>query len=122
VQVLFWDLTHPTGGKISDQDFFFREQTAHDKGAVAIKLKNLSPGDYQLTVCRIGYHANDPYTRYLELGRPTNLSREMVAELKNLSNGRPVLDSRVTVFADGTFEKSLPLRENDVWLLSLKRI
>jgi hypothetical protein len=32
------------------------------------------------------------------------------------------LDSRVTVFADGTFEKSLPLRENDVWLLSLKRI
>ena len=49
------------------------------------------------------------------------MSREAVAEFKKLSNGNPVSEATVTVKADGLFETTLPLRENDVFLLSLVR-
>jgi len=71
-------------------------------------------------VSRIGFHANDPYSRYLELDRPADLSRAAVAELKSLSNGKPMSESRIMVTATGTFETTLPLHENDVYLVSLK--
>jgi len=121
VQVLFWDPTNPTGGKMSDQDYFFHEQIPPAKGEVAIKLENLKPGNYRLAVSRIGYHFNDPYSRYLELGRPADLSRAAVAELNRLSSGEPVSESRVKVSARGSFETTVPLRQNDVYLLSLRR-
>ena len=120
-QVLLWDLTHPTGGKVSNQDFFFHPHPARDKGSVAVQLKDLPPGQYRLTGRQIGYGVNDPYSRYLELGQPSDLSRAVVAELKKLSDGRPVSETTVTVKADGLFETTLPLRENDVFLLSLVR-
>jgi xylan 1,4-beta-xylosidase len=119
LQILLWDITHPTDGKISNQDFFFHPHPALEKGNVTVKVEHLSPGKYDLVIRRIGYQWNDPYSRYLELGGPTELNRETVAELKELSNGNPVSKVVVTVKADGLFETILPLRENDVFLLSL---
>ncbi len=121
VQILLWDLTHPTQGKTSDQDFFFHEHPSRDKGTVTLKLKNLAPGGYRLTVCQIGYQQNDPYSRYLELGSPTDLSRERLAELKRLSSGKPVSDIVTVIPTDGQFDTSLPLKEDDVVLISLTR-
>ena len=118
-QVLLWDNTHPTGGKVSNQDFFFHPHPARARGNVTVQLQHLTPGTYGLTVHQIGYGVNDPYSRYLELGRPADLSREAVAELKILSAGKPVSKMTVIVKADGLFETTLPLRENDVFLLSL---
>jgi len=106
---------------VSNQDFFFHSHPARDKGSMAVQLKDLPPGQYSLTVRQIGYGVNDPYSRYLELGQPSDLSRATVAELKKLSAGRPVSETTVTVKADGLFETTLPLRENDVFLLSLIR-
>lgn len=120
VQILLWDLTAPTqGGKISDQNYFFHPHPAKAKQKVTIRLSDVSPGDYHLTVYRIGYHFNDPYSRYMELGSPSDLSPAKATELKNISNGKPCLETSVTVNADGNFETSLPLRENDVYFLSL---
>lgn len=119
VQALLWDLTHPTGGKVSNQEIFFRLQPACEKGSVRLNLKNLSSGKYRLAVYQIGYKQNDSYSRYLEMGSPTDLSRESVAELKRLAEGKPVSESVVTVEANGTFSTTLPLRENDVYFLSL---
>jgi xylan 1,4-beta-xylosidase len=120
-QVLLWDLTHPTDGKVSNQDFFFRPHPAGEKGNVTVRLKHLTPGNYRLKVYRIGNGQNDPYSRYLELGSPTDLSREAVMELKNLSAGKPVSEATVTVGADGRFETILALQENEVCFLSLDR-
>ena len=83
VQVLLWDLTAPTqGDKISDQDYFFHPHPAKAKQNVSIRLSGIWPGNYRLTVYRIGYDFNDPYSRYLELGSPADLSPAMAAELK----------------------------------------
>jgi xylan 1,4-beta-xylosidase len=121
VQVLLWDPANPTDGKMSDQDYFFHEQIPPARGKVVIKLENLKPGNYRLAVSRIGFHFNDPYSRYLELGRPTDLSRAAVAELNKLSSGQPVSESQVKVSARGCFETTVPLCQNDVYLLLLRR-
>lgn len=120
VQVLLWDLTAPTeGGKISDQDYFFHLHPSKPKQSVMVRLRDLFPGKYHLSIYRIGYHYNDPYSKYLEMGSPTDLSPEAAAELKNLSAGKPCSESTITVNAGGRFETSLPLRENDVYFISL---
>jgi xylan 1,4-beta-xylosidase len=121
VQVLLWDITHPTDGKISNQDYFFHPPPPREKGDVVVKLKNVAPGNYHLVIYQIGYGHNDPYSRYLDMGQPTDLSRETVAGLKKLSDGKPVSETTVAVNANGSFETMLPLRENDVFFLSLVR-
>ncbi len=118
-QILLWDITHPTGGKTSDQEFFFQPHPAREKGSVAVSLKNLTPGDYNLKTYRIGYEQNDPYSRYLEMDSPSDLSREAVVELKNLSTGKPVSETTVTIGTDGTFKTTVPIREDDVYFLAL---
>ena len=92
---------------------------AREKGSVTVQLKNLSPGDYRLAVYQIGSGRNDPYSRYLEMGQPSDLNREAIAGLKKLSGGIPVSKTAVTIKADGLLEATLPLRENDVYFLSL---
>jgi xylan 1,4-beta-xylosidase len=118
IQVLFWNLTPPTdGGKISNQDYFFKPHPAVSGTPVAIKLSHLKSGKYRQQVFRIGYQENDPYSRYLEMGAPFDLSREAVSQLKAISSGKPVSESVVQV--KGSFECSLPLATNEVCLVTL---
>jgi xylan 1,4-beta-xylosidase len=121
VQVLLWDITHPTGGTVSDQEFFFHKHPSADRGSVKVSLKNLKPGDYQLVIRKTGYGYNDPYSRYIEMGQPCDLSIDAVAGLKALSSDKPILEHPVVVPPDGCFETTLSLHENDVYFLSLER-
>lgn len=118
-QILLWDLTHPTDGKVSNQDFFFRSHPAREKGKVTVQLKDLSEGKYRLSIYQIGYNHNDPYSYYLKQGSAADLSREEVAKLKGLSDGKPLSEKTINVKAEGDFKMSLPLREDDVYLLLL---
>lgn len=52
---------------------------------------------YKLKIYRIGYNHNDPYSRYLEMGRPVDLKREEVADLKALSSGKPESESEIVI-------------------------
>jgi xylan 1,4-beta-xylosidase len=120
-QVLFWDLTHPIQGRvkgpISDQEFFTKPLIAKEKAPAKIELSNVPAGRYKLTTYRIAYQHNDPYSRYLEMGRPMDLSREDVAALNTLSSGKPESESEVTV--TGEFSTTLPMLENSVYLVTL---
>ncbi len=90
------------------------------KGMPVVRLKNLSPGSYRLATYQIAFGQNDPYSRYLEMGSPSDLSREAVAELKNLSAGKPISRNDCDrEFCRHNFETTLPLREDDVYFLSL---
>lgn len=120
-QVLFWDLTHPIQGRvqgpISDQAFFTKPLVANEKGNATVKLTNIPAGKYKLSVYRIAYQHNDPYSRYLEMGRPMDLSREDVAKLNALSTGKP--ESVTEIRVKGEFTTTLPMLENSVYFLSL---
>ena len=118
VQVLFWDLTHPTdGGKISDQDFFFKTVPASGKGQASVILHNLPAGEYNVKVFMIGYQQNDPYTLWLNAGAPADLTREDVEELKKNSAMEPVFQSDLDI--EDMITMTMPIQTNSVYFITL---
>ncbi|MFL6336576.1 MAG: GH39 family glycosyl hydrolase [Pyrinomonadaceae bacterium] len=118
-QVLFWNYTPPRTEE-SDQVYFKRDLPSKELGGVRVSLAGMRPGRYTLRVYRVGYGVNDVYTDYFKLGSPKTLSREQVRALAERNDGRPFTTARVEVKAAGTFSRDLPLRENDLYLLTLQ--
>ncbi|KQN79031.1 glycoside hydrolase [Duganella sp. Leaf61] len=120
-QVLLWDYTYTLPEKINNQQYFVQDLPARDKGKVAVNVGGLKPGAYTLTVSQVGYQRNDAYTGYIKMGSPKQLTRPQVTTLKAMATGKPSEQKTVRVGADGRFSTSLPLRENDVYLLDLQQ-
>jgi len=119
VQILLWDLTHPTGGTIANQVYFRQPHPAADKGSITIQLTGVPPGKYDLQRWQVGYHHNDPYTAYLEMSAPGQLTRAQEKTLREASRGGPEATEPVEIRPPGEFTTVLPLHENDVMLLKL---
>ena len=121
VQILFWDLTHPTdGGKISNQQFFFKTVPAVDKGEASVILHHLPAGEYNVKVFMIGYQQNDPYTLWLNAGAPADLSRDDIEELKKSSAMEPVFQSDLN--AEDMVTLTMPIQANSVYFITLTPI
>lgn len=122
VQLLVWDFTntHP-GDSVLNQTYYLRDLPAKDHGQMTIEMNSVPAGDYQMEIYQVGYRVNDCYTSYLDWGRPNQLSKKQVDELNARSTGRPLKTETVTIGTDGHFNASIPLRENDVFLLKLNR-
>ena len=121
VQVLFWDyspLAPPEGQ--DDQTFYKKEQPAAAADPVALRLTHVPRGRYRLDVCRTGYELNDAYTAYLHLGAPSQLTRRQVAELQAKASGAPT-ETRALQVQNGNFEQTFPMRQNDVYFVTLTR-
>ena len=119
VQVLLWDYTHTLPDGVNNQQFFIKDLPPKSKGEVQVKLHGLKKGTYTLTMSQVGYKRNDAYTAFIGMGSPKQLTRPQVATLKSLATGKPSEQRQVRVQADGSFNISLPMRENDVVLLKL---
>jgi xylan 1,4-beta-xylosidase len=120
VQVLFWNYAAPKTTE-SDQVYFKRDLPAREVGSARIELKGLPPGRYELKLYHVGYRVNDVYGDYLEMGSPATLTREQVRRLAEKNDGRPTSAARVQIVAGRAFTRDIPLRENDVYLLTLSR-
>jgi len=121
VQVLFWDLTHPTeGGKISNQDFFFKTVPASGKGEASVVLHHLPAGEYDIRIFMIGFQQNDPYTLWLNAGAPNDLTRDDVEELKKNSAMEPVFQSSLNV--EDMITLTMPIQANSVYFITLTPI
>ena len=118
-QVLLWDYTHTLPDKINNQQYFIKDLPPKAKGSVKVAMRGLKPGAYTMTVSQVGYKQNDAFTAYIGMGSPKQLTRPQVATLKATATGKPARQQAVTVGRDGAFSTTLPLRENDVYLLQL---
>jgi xylan 1,4-beta-xylosidase len=85
-----------------------------------LNLSHLTAGSYQVRVHRTGHKTNDAYTAYLEMGAPKDLSTEQLKTLQDLTTDKPELSSVVQVHADGKLEWKLPMRSNDIVLVTLE--
>jgi xylan 1,4-beta-xylosidase len=121
IQVLFWDftITHP-GDSVNNQQYYIRDLPSRDKGTVAIQLNHVPDGKYLLKTYKTGYKTNDPYTAYVAMGRPGQLTKQQEASLKEISNGKPISVETITI-TKGAFDRKIPLHENDVILLTLNK-
>jgi xylan 1,4-beta-xylosidase len=120
VQALFWDFTNPIPDQVNNQQFFVTDVKPKAKGKARLRIVGLSPGSYRISVRRVGYRINDPFAAYLDLGRPSQLTRQQVAEIKKNNLGVPVTVDTARVGKDGELTREYPMRENDVYLITVE--
>jgi xylan 1,4-beta-xylosidase len=121
VQVLFWNYTpvsSPAGE--TDQIFFSKEIFAKPIGKTTLKIAGLASGTFVLNVYRTGYRQNDPYSAYLSMGSPQQLTREQTVALQATASGKPI-ETREVVSQHGTFEYLSDLHDNDTVLVTLTK-
>ncbi len=123
IQVLAWDFTntHP-GDTVNNQVYYIRDLPSKPKGKLKINLSKIPKGIYSLEVYKVGYRCNDAYTTYFDMGRPAQLSKVQVDQIKKQNDGSPISVEIIKVKQDQSFTKELDLRENDVYLLNFVKL
>jgi xylan 1,4-beta-xylosidase len=122
IQVLAWDFTYTLPDSVNNQQYYIRDLASKAKGKLKINIAGVPEGNYMLEVYKVGYRSNDAYTSYVDLGRPRQLSKQQVEQIKKQNNGVPVFAEIVKVKAGSAFYKELDIRENDVFFLNLIKL
>ena len=123
IQALAWDFTntHP-GDSVHNQQYYIRDLPSKPKGKLKISIANVPAGTYALEVYKVGYRSNDAYSTYLSMGKPAQLSKQQVEQIKSQNNGSPVSKEIINVTEGAPFSRELEIRENDVYFLNLIRL
>ena len=119
VQALIWNYTY-LPQDAPDTIFYKRDLPAKPLGPVKLILKNLPSGNYTLQIYAIGYDRNDVYDDFLRMGSPANPTREQIKTLADKSSGAPMTTENVEIKPGEPFQHTLEMRENDVYLVTLK--
>jgi xylan 1,4-beta-xylosidase len=120
IAAVVWDFEQPEQ-KVSNRPFYTRVQPSHDAAPVLLHLTHLDPKvRYHLLIHRTGFHANDAYTAYLEMGSPKELTTAEVAHLNELTRDLPEKDEVVRAGKDGALDVQLPMHSNDIVLVTLE--
>ncbi|MGA8086694.1 MAG: beta-xylosidase [Terracidiphilus sp.] len=121
LEALIWDFEQPQQ-TVSNRPFFTKVQPAHAATPVHLRVTHLAPDTaYRLEVYRTGFHANDAYSAYLEMGAPKDLSDAQIARLNELTRDLPEKDQTVRSGKEGIVEVDLAMNSNDIVLVRLKR-
>ena len=122
VQLLLWDFTntHP-GDSVINQEYYKRELPSKPKGNVTIHCNHLAPGNYEMKVYQTGYGVNDPYTTYVHMGSSDQLTRDQVKEIKQKNNGNAIISKNIRISGAQPNKFTLPLRENDVYFITITK-
>jgi len=121
VTAVIWDLEQPDQ-KVSNRSFYTKPIPASAAAPVQLRVTHLVPNAaYRLEVHRVGYHANDAYSAYIEMGSPKELTAAQIAHLNELTRDLPETDKVVRSGPTGTVEFTVPMNSNDVVLVKLKR-
>jgi len=123
IQVLAWDFTntHP-GDSVNNQVYYVRDLPSKSKGKLKINIDNVPQGTYALEVYKVGYRSNDAFSTYLSLGKPSQLTKIQVEQIKKQNDGSPVSKEIITIKAGSPFSRELDLRENDVYFVNLIKL
>jgi xylan 1,4-beta-xylosidase len=118
---VIWDFETPDQ-KVSNRSFYTKVIPSHPAVPVQLQMTHLVPNAaYRLDVYRTGFHANDAYTAYLEMGSPKELTAGQVAHLNELTRDLPETGKAMRSGSDGTIEFSIPMNSNDIVLVKLAR-
>lgn len=122
IQALVWDYTYTLPDSTNNQEYFIRDLFSKSKGKLSMNIANVSPGNYALEVYKVGYRNNDAYATYLSMGKPQQLTKQQVEQIKKQNDGSPFLKEIITVKNGIPFSKELDLSENDVFFLNLIKL
>jgi xylan 1,4-beta-xylosidase len=122
VQALIWDFTYTLPDSVNNQTYYVKDLPAKLKPKVKLNISNIQDGMYALEAYKVGYRNNDAHTTYISMGRPAQLSKQQVEQIKKQNDGSPFLKETVEVKAGKIFSHDLEIRENDVVLVTLTRL
>ncbi len=122
IQALVWDFTYTLPDSTNNQQYYIRDLPAKSKGKLKVNIENVPAGNYALEVYKVGYRSNDAYTTYLDMGKPQQLSKQQVGEIKKQNDGSPFLKEIIAVKDGAPFSKELDIRENDIFFLNLVKL
>jgi xylan 1,4-beta-xylosidase len=78
-------------------------------------------GKYVLEIHRTGYEANDAYSAYIDMGMPKDLTPAQLRALLDRVADKPESTQTVVVSENGALNRVIPMRENDVVYVALKK-
>jgi len=84
-----------------------------------LSFRHLTAGTYRLQVKSTGFHANDAYSAYIEMGAPASLSGSQLARLRELTRDVPETERSIKVGPAGEYSLEVPMRSNDIVLVTL---
>lgn len=122
LQLLMWDFTYTLPDSVNNQQYYIRDLPAKDKATVKINISGVPEGNYQMEIYKIGYQVNDAYSTYLSIGKPNQITKQQVEQIKEKNNGAPVSSEAIKITNKGIFSHELKIRENEVVLVSLKHL
>ena len=122
IQILFWNVKLPFSDTSFFNDSIFRQnKPPQEIGRVSINVRNIPNGKYKLLIYQVGYHHNDAFSAWLEMGSPSNISLKQEAALRNIASGKPVSQKEVSI-TDGHYNNQFNIRENDIYFIKLIKL
>jgi xylan 1,4-beta-xylosidase len=121
IEALVWDWVQPKQD-VSDRPYYTKLHPAAAAAPATLRFSNLRPGSYRLQVRRTGFHCNDPQSAWIEMGKPATPSAAQVAKLQSLTRDLPQRNAVVQVSARGAYSLTLPMRTEDVVLVTMERM
>jgi xylan 1,4-beta-xylosidase len=122
LQVLFWNVKLPFSDTAFFNDSIFKKNIAPgNAGSVTINVSHVPNGNYKVVTYQVGYHHNDAFSKYLEMGAPSNISLQQEATLKKLASGNPVSEKMILI-TDGKYKDHFKINENDIYFIKLEKI
>ena len=120
ISAVVWDFQLPDQKGRSNGTFFSKLVPNAKSAPVKLKLAGLKPGTYRLKTFRTGYKTNDAQSHWIEMGSPKDLTPAQLEKLQGLTRDLPETDKAIRVGQSGVADVSLPMRSNDVVLVTLK--
>ena len=118
---VIWDFEQPKQN-VSNHPFYNRLLPATQSAPVELKVEHLKPNTkYHLELHRTGYQANDAYSAYIAMGAPKDLGARQISRLNDLTRDRPERHQVVRTKDDGEALITVPMRSNDIVLITLTR-
>ena len=118
LSAVIWNFSQPHQD-VSNHPFYSHIVPAQDAPPATVTITHLHPGHYRLQVHRTGFHANDAYSAYIEMGSPNALTPTQLAHLTDLTRDQPETNHIITIDKSGTYHLTLPMHTNDITLVTL---
>lgn len=121
VAALVWDWQQPEQ-RVSNRPFYSRLVPARASRPLAVHVSHLAAGRYRVQLRRTGYRRNDPLSLYIDQGMPGSLTAQQLAALRGATADRPEQDRIVRIGPSGMIDLPVPMRSNDVVLVTLQPV
>lgn len=121
ISAVVWDFSQPKQ-ETSNRTFFGKLVPNAPSKPARLSFKGLKKGTYRLKLNRTGYRVNDTYSAYIDMGKPEKFTDTQIKMMHALSADKPELTKTVKIDAKGHFSLDVPLKTNDMVLVSLEML